>query len=113
MRQMMLGAMLVVALAPQAFAQAPAEDGDPVKGREIARMWCANCHVVEDNPARGADVAATFAAIAGRPGVSAEGLRAFLSAQHSGTSQGRMPNLSLARNDVDNVVAYLLSLRGK
>lgn len=113
MRQMMLGVMLAVAFAPQALAQAPVEEGDPVKGRAIARMWCANCHVVEDNPARGADVAATFAAIAGRPGVTADGLRAFLSAQHSGGSQGRMPNLSLARNDVDNVVAYLLSLRGK
>jgi mono/diheme cytochrome c family protein len=113
MRQMMLGVMLAMALAPQAFAQAPAEEGDPVKGREIARMWCANCHVVEDNPARGADTAATFATIAGRAGVTADGLRAFLSAQHSTASQGRMPNLSLSRNDVDNVVAYLLSLRGR
>lgn len=113
MRQMLLGAMLAVALATQASAQAPAEEGDPAKGREIARTWCAACHVVEDNPARGADTAATFATIAGRAGVTADGLRAFLSAQHSGGSQGRMPNLSLSRNDVDNVVAYLLSLRGR
>jgi mono/diheme cytochrome c family protein len=113
MRQVWMGAALAVLLAPGAMAQAPAEEGDPLKGREIARLWCATCHVVEENPARAVDAAPTFAAIADKAGVTAEGLRAFLSAQHSGGAQGRMPNLSLSRNDVDNVVAYLLSRRGR
>lgn len=113
MRQVWMAAVLAVVLAPGALAQAPAEEGDTLKGREIARTWCANCHVVEENPTRAVDSAPTFAAIADKAGVTAEGLRAFLSAQHSGGVQGRMPNLSLSRNDVDNVVAYLLTLRGK
>ena len=115
MRQTILGAALALAIVPSAMAQSPSEDGDPLKGREIARTWCANCHVVEDNPARGADTAPTFPAIAARPAVTADGLRAFLSAQHSGAAepQGRMPNLSLSRNDVENVVAYILTLRGQ
>ena len=113
MRRTAMGAMLAMALVPQAFAQAPAEEGDPQKGREIARTWCAACHVVEENPPRAADTAATFPAIAARPAVTADGLRAFLSAQHSGTAQGRMPNLSLSRTDVENLVAYMLSLRGR
>ncbi len=113
MRQIIMGAALALALAPQAMAQAPAEEGDPQKGREIARAWCAACHLVEESVARAADTAATFPAIAARPTVTADGLRAFLSAQHSGAAQGRMPNLSLSRNDVENLVAYVLSLRAK
>lgn len=113
MRQMMMGAALALALAAPAMAQSPGEEGDPQKGLGIARTWCAACHVVEENPARAADTAATFPAIAARPSVTADGLRAFLSAQHSGAAQGRMPNLSLARTDVENLVAYMLSLRGK
>lgn len=112
MRAMVMGAVLAMALAPAALAQT-AEEGDAQKGRDIARTWCANCHVVEDNPARAADTAPTFRAIAARPGLTADGLRAFLSGQHSNASQGRMPNLSLSRHDVENAVAYLLSLRGR
>lgn len=113
MRRTVMGAMLVMALAPQAVAQPAAEESGAQKGLGIARTWCANCHVVEVNPARGADTAPTFPAIASRPGVTADGLRAFLSAQHAGPAQTRMPNLSLSRNDIENVVAYLLTLRGK
>lgn len=113
MRQIILGAALALALVPHATAQAPTEEGDPRKGREIAQTWCATCHVVEENPARGADTAPTFPTIAARETVTADGLRAFLTAQHAGGTSGRMPNLSLSRNDVDNLVAYLLSLRGK
>jgi mono/diheme cytochrome c family protein len=113
MRQIIMGAMLAVALAPCAMAQAPTGEGDPQKGREIAGAWCAACHLVEANPARAADTAATFPAIAARPTVTADGLRAFLSGQHSGAAQGRMPNLSLSRNDVENLVAYMLSLRSR
>jgi len=113
MRQVMIGTARALALAPHAWAQASTEEGDPQKGLEIARTWFAACHVVEANPARAADAAAAFQAIAARPSVTADGLRAFLSAQHSGTAQGRMPNLSLARNDVENLVAYMLSLRGR
>ncbi len=113
MRQIMLGAALALALVPHAMAQAPAEEGDPQKGLGLARAWCAACHLVEANPGRAADTAATFPAIAARPTVTADGLRAFLSGQHSGTAQGRMPNLSLSRNDVENLVAYILSLRAR
>jgi hypothetical protein len=51
MRQIIMGAMLAVALAPCAMAQAPTGEGDPQKGREIAGAWCAACHLVEANPA--------------------------------------------------------------
>lgn len=81
---------------------------DAAAGRILAQTWCANCHAVDARPAIAADQVPGFTAIANRPGVTADGLRAFLSAPH-----GRMPDLSLSRTDIDNAIAYLLTLRAK
>ena len=106
--RMAVMAMAAAVLAWPAAAQSPPlEEGDPVAGQRVAQMWCANCHVVAADGPRGTDAAPTFPAIAGR-GSTADGLRAFLATQH-----GRMPNLSLTNTDIENVVAYLLSLKGK
>ena len=108
-----LMAFLMAGLALPAAAQTPAApasgEGDKVAGLEIARTWCANCHVVEEHPAKAtASSVPTFAAIADRPGITADGLRAILAVPH-----GNMPSLSLTRNEVDNVIAYLLSQKDK
>jgi mono/diheme cytochrome c family protein len=108
MRQMMLGAMLAAGATGPALAQTAGVGGDPQKGSELARTWCGGCHVVEARPAAANDQAPGFLAIAQRPGTTADGLRAFLSVPH-----GRMPNLTLSRQDIDNTVAYLLSLKGR
>ncbi|MCX7379579.1 MAG: cytochrome c [Alphaproteobacteria bacterium] len=108
MRQMMLGAMLAACATGPALAQTAGVGGDPQKGSELARTWCGGCHVVEARPAAANDQAPGFLAIAQRPGTTADGLRAFLSVPH-----GRMPNLTLSRQDIDNTVAYLLSLKGR
>jgi mono/diheme cytochrome c family protein len=106
--RMAVMAMAAVFLAWPAAAQSPPlEAGDPVAGQRVAQMWCANCHVVAADGARGTDGAPTFRTIAER-GSTADGLRAFLATQH-----GRMPNLSLTNTDIENVVAHLLSLKGK
>jgi mono/diheme cytochrome c family protein len=106
----MMLALLTIAMALPAAAQAPpAEAGDPLAGREVARTWCANCHVVEENPARAtADSVPTFPSIADRRTTTADGLRAFLTTQH-----GRMPNLALSRGDIENTIAYILTLKAK
>ena len=54
------------------------------------------------------DSVPTFMAIAARPNVSMDGLRAFLADPH-----GRMPPLVLSRADIDNLSAYILSLRAR
>ncbi|MCC6719975.1 MAG: cytochrome c [Acetobacteraceae bacterium] len=82
--------------------------GDAVAGRAVAQTWCASCHGVDARPAAASDQAPGFAAIAGRAGVTADGLRVFLTKPH-----GRMPDLSLSRADIADTVAYILSLRGK
>ena len=103
-------AMLWTCLAWPAVAQSPPlETGDPQAGHEVARTWCANCHLVERNQDRVvAGSVPSFFAIAERPTTTADGLRAFLATQH-----GRMPNLTLSNTNIENVVAYIQTLKGK
>jgi mono/diheme cytochrome c family protein len=93
-----------IALAPSLAAAQDAQ-----QGREIALRWCASCHVVE----RAATVAPadglpTFPAIAAKPGLSADQLRAAMNPQHS-----RMPDFALSRRQQDDLIAYIYSLRAK
>ena len=97
-----LMAMMMAGMPGAALAQ------DAAAGRMLAQTWCANCHTVDARPMVSADQVPGFAVIANRPGVTADGLRTFLSAPH-----GRMPDLSLSRTDIDNAIAYLLTLRTK
>ena len=101
MRHLLIAAAMA-ALPGTASAQ------DAAAGRMLAQTWCANCHTVDARPTIAADQVPSFTVIANRPGVTADGLRAFLSAPH-----GRMPDLSLSRTDIDNAIAYLLTLRTK
>jgi len=102
-----MAALPGVALA-QSGAQGAAQGGDATAGRVVAQTWCAGCHAVEARPAASSDPAPGFAIAANRPGVTADGLSTYLAEPH-----GRMPNLSLSRTDIANVVAYLLSMRSK
>lgn len=101
MRHLLMAAAMA-ALPGTASAQ------DAAAGRALAQTWCANCHTVDARPTISADQVPSFAEIANRPGVTADGLGTFLSAPH-----GRMPDLSLSRTDIDNAIAYLLTLRTK
>jgi mono/diheme cytochrome c family protein len=93
-------------IALPAHAQVPT--GDPDVGGGIARTWCANCHVVEARPTRGGDAVPSFSAIAAMPSTTALSLTAFLQTPH-----GRMPNFQLSRQQIDDAVAYILSLKGR
>jgi cytochrome c len=82
---------------------------DVVRGHVLARAWCASCHAVEpDDPdARFADVP-SFTAIARLPSTTSPALRAFLSTPH-----GDMPDIKLKSGEINAVVTYILSLKGK
>jgi mono/diheme cytochrome c family protein len=67
--------MLAAASAHSAYA-------DVARGGQLARQWCANCHVIGDNPSGGVPQGPpTFPAIA-PSGMTADQLRAFLSHPH-------------------------------
>lgn len=101
MRNTALILTAVLGLAPPALAQSPE------RGAELARRWCANCHVVESSAAAAsADGLPTFTALAQAPGQSADHLRAAMNPRHS-----RMPDLALGKQQQDDLVAYIFSLR--
>ena len=70
----------------------------------MARQWCVHCHVIAAAPSPGTvqQGPPAFTAI----GMSADQMRAFLTRPH-----GAMPDLALTRSEIDDVIAYVESLR--
>jgi mono/diheme cytochrome c family protein len=90
-----------------AFIPSFAAAQDAQQGREIALRWCSSCHVVERSATVApADGLPTFPAIAAKPGLSVDQLRAAMNPQHS-----RMPDFALSRRQQDDLIAYIHSLR--
>lgn len=94
-------ALLLAALMPLAA------HADAANGERLARQWCANCHVIGGSAASGATVPQgppSFHTIAEHldPGA----LRAFLSHPHK-----PMPDLSLTRAEIDDLIAYIETLK--
>lgn len=85
------------------------ETGDPGQGLAFARQACAACHAVERRqPSSPNPQAPPFDAIASTRGMGGMALYAFLR-----TSHPTMPNLMLETDEIANVVAYILSLKGR
>lgn len=104
-RKARLAVVLVATGITFAPLDTPAQDA--ARGGDLAKRWCANCHVVERSPATApADGLPTFPALANQAGQSAEHLRAAMNPQHS-----RMPDFALSKRQQDDLVAYILSLR--
>ncbi len=106
----LLGALALVAGSAAAGAQ---DWGDPGKGLSFARKTCAECHDLSAGeqrlPMRGAP---SFKAIANTPGMTATALIVWFRSAHPLLPK-TMPNLVIEDDDMDNVVAYILSLRTK
>ncbi len=98
-----LGPIVFVAIAVGALAPPAAAAGQPEAGWQLARRWCTGCHVV-DTAGHGTDAAPPFATIA-RERKDRRWVRAWLEAPHP-----PMPNMSLSRGEIDDVIAYLDSL---
>jgi mono/diheme cytochrome c family protein len=95
----------ILLLGPAAaLAQVPT--GDPAEGGKVAKTWCSNCHVIDNNPTSAGDTVPSFPAIANHTATTALSLQAFLQTPH-----GQMPNFQLSRQEIDDVVAYILTLR--
>ena len=81
--------------------------GDPVKGHQLARQICSECHYVDRN---WADLyvfeAPSFVDVAQHSDHTEMSLRVFLVTPHD-----RMPNVILTRPEMDDVISWILSLR--
>jgi mono/diheme cytochrome c family protein len=75
-------------------------------GKAIAEVWCSNCHRI--NPEQrltASDTAPPFSSIARMRSANPSSLTALLSTKHGG-----MPDLTLSRQEIRDLSAYILSL---
>ena len=106
MKHFIMLAGLLLLIANPASTQ---EIGDVAHGRHLADTWCSSCHVVAPTTGCGtSNGAPPFSAVASTSSTTAMSLRAFLV-----TPYARMPDLHLPRDEIDDVSAYILSLRRK
>ncbi len=97
-----------IALISLAFAAggAGAAYADASTGGQIAQRWCASCHVIGENQTGSVPQGPPSFRTIAKSGMTAEQLRAFLSHPH-----GAMPDLALTRTEIDDLTAYIQSLR--
>ena len=79
---------------------------DVANGERLARQWCVNCHVINrSGPSATLPQGPPSFQVAAdhlNPGE----LRAFLTHPH-----GQMPDLALTRSEIDDLIAYIETLR--
>jgi mono/diheme cytochrome c family protein len=98
--------------ADGAGAGAPEPEGsivtraDADAGKVVAEAWCASCHSTSTE-VTAADVGPPWSAIASDPKYTDDYLQGFLTAPH-----GQMQSLSLTRQQISDLVAYIRSLGG-
>ena len=80
--------------------------GDPAAGRRLAEAWCMECHAIGLKTVDGVRPGPDFAAIARRPKTTPLSLNVFLRSNHD-----NMPNFILKRDEADDIVAYIVSLK--
>jgi len=96
--------VLVVVAAGLSGSLAMAADAD--HGAELARRWCATCHVVDAEQKLATTDAPPFAAIARKSDFTPEKLAFFLLDPHP-----KMPNFPLNRYEAADLAAYIAALR--
>ena len=102
----LLSSIAVLAIAMVAATLPAAAAGNAVTGQQIAQRWCASCHLVSpDQKGANADVP-TFLEIAKRFNGDLTGLAGFLANPHP-----PMPDLSLTRAEISDLLAYIGSLK--
>jgi mono/diheme cytochrome c family protein len=112
-----LGGLLAFGIcASTAWSQEPGNVSDDVqKGHHLAALICSNCHVAGPDQSIEPILrppAPSFESIARRSTISADTIRTFLTTTHRdiGNPKG-MPNPQLLDFQIEQVSAYLLSLR--
>jgi mono/diheme cytochrome c family protein len=108
--------LLIAAISALAGSALAAPPGEVRAGKELALQVCAYCHVVAaDQPAPPSlrQPTPNFQDIANAPTTNAKSLRRFITTTHwdARTLPMTMPNPLLMDEDVNGVVAYILSLR--
>jgi mono/diheme cytochrome c family protein len=111
-----VAALVVVFLVRRASGEVPSppggeatgqSSGDGSSGYRLASTWCSDCHAIERSAVTIGKPAPNFAAIANLPSTTELSLKVFLQTSHKS-----MPNFIIKPNDANDLVAYILSLKG-
>lgn len=84
----------------------PGYTPNPAHGQDLAKRWCASCHLVSADQKRAVADVPAFATIARTPNFDADRLARFLLDPHP-----KMPELPLSRTAAEDIAAYIASLK--
>ena len=76
------------------------------RGHTLAQAWCSSCHAVEKFAIPLEQRAAAFTTIAAMKSTTPLAIRVFLQSSHE-----PMPNFILKKQDIDDLAAYIMSLK--
>ena len=106
MRLILLVAAIVFTYA--AGPLAAEELGNAQRGLAYAQANCVGCHaILRDDPNSPNPDSPAFKAVADTPGITRTALSVFFRSPHP-----TMPNLIIAPEDADDLIAYIMSLKG-
>jgi mono/diheme cytochrome c family protein len=92
--------------AATSFAATGASAASAVRGKTLVQRECVSCHAVEPGQLSPNPKAPTFAAVANEPSATPYSLHVFLQTTHA-----TMPNFVIQSDDIDDIVAYIVSLK--
>lgn len=107
MRCQAILAHVINLVAVFACANAMAQ-GSPSRGLSISQRWCSQCHGVTPDEGSHNPEAPRFVDVAAERSTTAYSLRVFFRTPHP-----TMPNFVLNRDDIEDIVSYILSLKQK
>jgi mono/diheme cytochrome c family protein len=98
--------LLMAAALASTVAASTSFAADADHGADLARRWCAACHVVDGDQKRASADVPPFAAIARKSDFSSQKITSFLLEPHPKT-----PNFPLSRDEAADIAAYIGSMR--
>jgi len=103
---MRLAGMKALMVAATAFATSQTLAADADHGGDLARRWCAACHLVDNAQQQASADVPSFAMIAQKSDFTPEKVAFFLLDPHP-----KMPSFPLSRTEAADIAAYIGSLR--
>ena len=96
----------ILVLAAAGLYGSVAMAADANNGAQLAKRWCATCHLVDSDQKQASADVPPFAAIARKPDFTPEKVAFFLLDPHP-----KMPNFPMSRSEAADIAAYIGSLR--
>jgi mono/diheme cytochrome c family protein len=104
--QTALSSARLFVIAMVALSGSAVMPADANHGAELAKRWCAACHLVDSGQTQASADVLPFATIARKSDFTPEKIAFFLLDPHP-----KMPNFPLSRNEAADIAAYIGSLR--